>query len=136
MKTNQNIDNNSNSLAIGVKNLDKAGNYDKAFTIAMLQKFLLAAADCVDGIRKSLKKHDWPRLRSIAHKNIPSYRLMGLSELADFLKYIENNALKKNKRKHISEITDTIYEKHDDVIDAIKRYLNLIDTEELRLSIN
>lgn len=136
MKTNQNIDNSTNPLAVGMKNLGKIGNNDKAFTVEMLQKFLSAAADCIKGIRRSLKKHDWPKLRSIAHKNIPSYRLMGLGELADFLKYIESNALKKEKRKYISEITDAIYEKHEDVTDAIKRYLNLIDTEELRLTIN
>ena len=136
MKTSQNIDDYTNSLAIGVKNLDKIGNNDKAFTVEMLQKFLSAAAECIQGIRKSLKKHDWPKLRSIAHKNIPSYRLMGMGELADSLKYIENNALKKGKRKNISEITKAICEKHEDITDAIKRYLNLIDTEELRLNIN
>jgi hypothetical protein len=136
MKLDQNIDNYTHSVAIGVKNLDKIGNYDKAFTIEMLNKFLDASKECVEGISRSLKKHNWPKLRNIAHKNIPSYRLMGLGELAGFLKYIEHNALKKEKRKNISRIVRSIRKKNEDVISAIKNYLNLIDTEDLKLSIN
>ena len=136
MKTNQNIDNHSNTVAIGVKNLDKIGDNDRAFTIEMLNKFINAASNCAENINKYLKRNDWPKLRSVAHKNIPSYRLMGLSELADSLKYIEHNALKKEKRKHISQIAKAIREKNADIIAAIKKYLDLIYIEDLKLNIN
>ncbi len=136
MKTNQNIDNHSNTVAIGVKNLDKTGEHDKDLTVEMLTKFIEAASECIERLNKYIRQHDWPKLRSIAHKNIPCYRLMGLTELAEFLKYIEHNALKKDKRKHISQIARSIREKNAEVVTAIKKYLNLIEIEDLKLNIN
>jgi hypothetical protein len=59
-----------------------------------------------------------------------------LSELADFLKYIEHNALKKNKRKHISQLARAIREKNEDVVSAIKKYLDLIYMEDYKPIIN
>lgn len=136
MRANQNNDNHINSVALGVKNLNVIGNNDKVFTVKMLNTFLTSATDCIEGIRRSLEQNDWLDLRNIAHKNIPSYKIMGLNELADFLKYLENNALKKDKHKQVSEKARSLYEKNEDVIAAIKKYLDLIYLEDLRLSIN
>ena len=103
---------------------------DKAVTLKMLKLFVANAKKCGKKMRSSIKDSNWKELRSIAHKNIPTYCLMGLNELADFLKYIENNALDKGKHKSIEERVKNLHSKNTEAIDAVRKYIGLIRTED------
>ena len=82
-------------------------------------------------MRSSIKENKWEELKTIAHKNIPTYIVMGLNEIADFLKYIENNALNKDKHKSIEDRLKALQQKNIEAIDAVRKYIGLIKTEEI-----
>jgi HPt (histidine-containing phosphotransfer) domain-containing protein len=111
------------------KELNKIGRKNKAFTLRMLKLFLTTAKRCGKKIKSSIKENNWKELKSIAHKNIPTYCVMGLNELAEFLKYIDQHALNKNKHRSIQERFQEMNEKNTEAIDAVKKYIGLIRTE-------
>lgn len=127
MKENYDISAQTEGIALDPNQVCRT---DKAITLRMLKLFLDTAKKCGKKIQASVKNNNWKALRTIAHKNIPVYCLMGLNELAGFLKYIEDNALDKDKHRSIEERVKTLNSKNTETIDAVRKYIGLIRTEE------
>ncbi len=111
------------------KELNKIRRNDKAFTLKMLRLFIAAAKKCNKKMRSCIKENNWAELKALAHKHIPTYCVMGLNELANSLKYIDQHALEKEKHKTIEDRIRSLYRKNSEAIDAVKRYIGLIRFE-------
>jgi hypothetical protein len=96
----------------------------------MLKFFISAARKCSKKIKCSIKESNWAQLRSIARKNIHTYYMMGLNDLADFLKYIEQHALSKKKQKSIVERAKALHSKNSEAIETVEKYIGLINKED------
>jgi HPt (histidine-containing phosphotransfer) domain-containing protein len=131
MKEKENMLERTGNTQFDPKELNRIGRNDKAFTLQMLELFVASAKKCGKKIRSSIKENKWEELKAIAHKNIPTYIVMGLNEIADFLKYIEENALNKDKHKSIEDRVKTLQPKNSEAIDAVRKYIGLIKTEEI-----
>lgn len=129
MKDKQNISVPEQVSFDPTKELNRIGRNDKAFTLKMLRLFVIAAKKCNKKMRSYIKENNWAELKALAHKHIPTYCVMGLNELADSLKYIDQNALDKEKHKTIEERIRSLYTKNSEAIDAVKKYIGLIHLE-------
>ena len=116
--------------------LNKIGNNDKTFTKKMLDKFIAQVSECSENLRSAILESDWLKLKTIAHKNIPSYAIMGLDELVNLLQYTEIQSRKNKEYNHMLEIVEIICEKNNEVVSAIKKHLRIIDTGKIDLEDN
>ncbi len=116
--------------------LNKIGNNDKTFTKKMLEKFIDQVLECSETLRSAILESDWLKLKTIAHKNIPSYSLMGLDELVNLLQYTEIQSRKNKEYNHMLEIVEIICEKNNAVISAIKKHLRIMDSGKIDLEDN
>lgn len=108
-------------LPFSVEQLNKIGNNDEAFTNSMLEKFVPLALECSNDLWSALNKSDWHKLKSICHKNIPSYYQLELDDISGLLKFIEKNA--EPHPEKITEAVESIFIKNNEVVKAINDYL-------------
>jgi len=103
--------------------LKRISNNDTAFIAKMLEKFRHSATECVETMQDAVLQKDLAKIRSAAHKNIPSYALLGLDDLTRDLEHLEHypesgvsegalprlvNSFEQKNRQVIAEIKDCI----------------------------
>jgi len=109
--------------SFSLESLKRISNNDTAFIVKMLEKFTHSATECVETMQDALLQKDPAKIRSAAHKNIPSYALMGLDDLTRDLEHLEHypesgvsdgalprmiNSFEQKNRQVIVEIKDCI----------------------------
>ncbi|HWY12349.1 MAG TPA: hypothetical protein VN026_13535 [Bacteroidia bacterium] len=125
MKTTQNTQ--AAPALFNLDQLNQIGNDDETFTKQMLEKFITQVYECSESLHSAILTSDWLKLKNTAHKNIPSYSIMGLDELVNLLKYTEIQSAKNKEYNHMLEIVEIICEKNNTVIDAIRKHLRLME---------
>lgn len=110
--------------------LNKPKRSDKALTLRMLKAFVTTAEICGKKIISCIQQNRWAELKAIAHANIATYYSMGLTEIADIMKYMDVHAMNKDKQRSIQKQMHRIIEKNTEVIDAVRKYINLIHIEK------
>lgn len=123
MNTTSNNDRQILSTSYNVDQLNKIGNNDKTFLIEMLNSFITIANDCSEIMHSALKKEDWLKIKTIAHKNIPSYSILGLNDLVDILKEIERDIDKDEMRENAKNLIELFNQENKKVITAIRKDL-------------
>ena len=110
-----------NQIPFSTEQLDKIGNNDESFTNAMLEKFVVLALECSNDLWSALNKSDWLRVKSICHKNIPSYSMLELDEITELLRFIERNA--EHEPQEITKAAEMVLIKNNEAVKAINEYL-------------
>lgn len=135
MKTNDHIILKDNPPLFNLDELNKIGKNDEEFIKVMLTEFNRAAKDCDESLKANLESGDWTKIRGVAHKYIISYSILGIEELADDLKYIEANALKRDEQHSITKIINFFTVRNNEVMEAINDHLKLINQEKTKENI-
>ena len=109
--------------SFNVEELNRIGNNDESFNRMMLDKFASAVSECSSIMMDALANADWKRIKTMAHKSIPSYSIMGLEEIVADLKYIESYADVINENYGIPDLVKLVDSKNKKVLSEIKDYL-------------
>ena len=112
---------NANSFSL--EELNRIGNNDKEFTIKMLEKFLSSVSECSESMQSAISQNDWSKIKTTAHKSIPSYSLMGLKTLARDLISIESYAGKNEYKDELQNLVKEIEIRNEELIHDIKKHL-------------
>jgi len=106
-----------------VEQLKKIGNNDEEFVIRMLEKFLQSATECSENLMAALPESNWARIKTAAHKNIPSYSLMGAGEMVKDLEFIETNAEVSTYTKEVADRVRLIEARNREIIREVTAYI-------------
>jgi HPt (histidine-containing phosphotransfer) domain-containing protein len=103
MNSSRDIPGNSQGALYSLKELYRLGNNSSEFIIKMIETFIKGATEISTQMKESLKINDWSKIKSMAHKAIPSFSFMGLGNLIEKLRFIEKNALDQQEQNQIKE---------------------------------
>lgn len=103
--------------------LNKIGNNNEEFNHKMIEQFILSAVESSKNMLSALEESNWVKLKSAAHKGIPSYAIMDLSELVKFMKKIELNAESDSERENVKELVKLFDQENQAVINEMGTYL-------------
>lgn len=95
------------------------GNND--FLANMVEIFIRSSSEIISKIKNAILNSDWKNVSELAHKAVPSFHFMGLSNLAEKLKFIENNATNEGERKHINEMIGFIDKNLTVILDDLEK---------------
>ena len=123
MNTTSNNDRKMCSTSYNTEQLNKIGNNDKKFLIEMLSSFITLASDCSEIMDSAMKKEDWLKIKTIAHKNIPSYSILGLNDMVDILKEIERDIDKEERRENTKNLVELFCQENKKVIASVHKDL-------------
>ncbi len=114
---NPKIDNiqdmNKDEYAFDLDVLRKALNYDEPMTQKMLDMFVEKTPKTIEELQQNLQQHNREQVKAISHKLKSSFKLLGMTSLADIALFLELNApqidlatLQDNVKKlvHIFEV--------------------------------
>lgn len=104
-------------------------NDDKTFMIEMLEIFVSNSKKGVESMEKHLKEENWVKIRAEAHKIIPSFKHLGLTNLADSLKNIEDVTLEKDPSKKVPGLLAGLSAKLNTILRQLEK-----EIETLKLS--
>ena len=107
-----------------LEQLNRIGNNDKVFTAKMLEKFIQSATECSETMAMALSLNDWKKIKTAAHKSIPSYSLLGLNGFVKDLAYIENYADNPLHRKEVDDLIKIVERKNREIIQDIRDCVN------------
>lgn len=120
MDTTSNNYSKVRSTSYNVEQLNKIGNNDKQFLLEMLQSFIELANECSESLLSATQKEDWLKVKTIAHKNIPSYSILGLNDLVEILKEIERDIDKNDIRENAKNLVELFNQENKKVIKAMR----------------
>lgn len=69
-----------------------AGDGDISFLVEILDLFLMQTPEQLILIEHSIKIQDWSAIKDVAHKIKATFRMLGLTEIANIWNSIEKNA--------------------------------------------
>ncbi|MES2567770.1 MAG: response regulator [Bacteroidota bacterium] len=111
-----------NNHTFNLEQLRKISNSD-VFINKMLEKFIQSAQECSETLNSAFQKNDIDGLKKAAHKDIPSYSILGLKDLTDFLIFIENNNFSVDDLQMKNKLLD-FDKRNSAIILEIKNYLS------------
>ncbi|HWY39082.1 MAG TPA: response regulator, partial [Bacteroidia bacterium] len=114
--------------------LNRISNGSEEFIIKMLEKFIVSAGECSENMEGAMAAKDWARLRTAAHKSIPSYSMMGLKDLTEKLQFIELNSRTGQEHEEIPGMVSFISEKNKKIISDIEQYLAVIAEKNKKIN--
>ena len=123
MNTTSNNDRKMCSTSYNTEQLNKIGNNDKKFLIEMLSSFITLASDCSEIMDSAMKKEDWLKIKTIAHKKITSYSIIGLNDMVDILKEIERDIDKEERRENTKNLVELFCQENKKVIASVHKDL-------------
>ena len=88
--------------------LKKLSNGSNPFIIEMITVFLQQTPTEIENLEKHLKNKDWKALRATAHKMKPSVSFMGIAELENPIKLVEEYASNETNLEKLPELISTI----------------------------
>ena len=123
MKTTENITKTNPEHSFSLDKLNEIGNNDKTFRIEMLNQFLSLARESSEKMLSALKQNDLVKLKQAAHKGVPSYAILDLSDIVNMLKTIENDIIKDGNVDSVRAIVELFDQKNTIIIKEIEIYL-------------
>jgi HPt (histidine-containing phosphotransfer) domain-containing protein len=103
-------------ITFSLEPLQRIGNNDESFILKMLEKFASTAAACTSDMQDALATNARDKVRMAAHKNIPSYSLMGLTALSRQLEHLEHNCTDEN----VPGLVNAFIKKNERVIQEVE----------------
>lgn len=97
---------------------------DKEVMVEMIDLLIEETPKHLDTIKTAQKNKDWPKLRSEAHKVKPMFLYVGLSELNEICKELEDNAKNETDLASNPELIENLENGFNEVIDDLKRTVN------------
>ncbi len=110
------LSSNGKTDSFSLEQLKRIGNNDKEFILRMLEKFVQSAHECGESLTAALPQNDWNKLRTAAHKSIPSYSLMGLNNLVSELELIEARAGQQHYAAEMQQLVRSVEEQNRKII--------------------
>lgn len=93
---------------INLDYLRKLSRGDEKFVEDVIELFLKNTPSAIRNMKKYYQNENWDDLMMEAHKIRPSFNFMGIKELEDAAKAIENNASKQSNTAQIKELLEKI----------------------------
>lgn len=107
--------------------LIKVCKNDNAFILKMLDKFKISVQECTEGMSSG----DPAKMRTSAHKSIPSYSIMGLEQLVKDLAFIEHHIDNAADKDQVEELRNSVVERNKTILQDADNYI-----EQLKQKIN
>ncbi|MDQ3190640.1 MAG: response regulator [Bacteroidota bacterium] len=104
--------------------LKKITRGDETFLKKIIELFIDHTPESVDKIKIATAQQDWEQVSMLAHKMRPSFAHMGVKDMAEKLKIIEDNA---GERKNLDELPAMVNEFYKKTEKIIKKLEELID---------
>ena len=106
-----------------LEQLKQVSNNNQEFIVKMLHKFLITALECGDVMTSPYSADYFEKAKKISHKSIPSYSIMGLDQLVNYLEYIEANCISEEKTNFLDEKIQLFVAGNKLLISDIQDYL-------------
>lgn len=81
---------------------------DNAFIIEMITVFMIQTPELLQTIKTSLETKNWPSMRGAAHKMKPSMTFMGIKEMENVVRLIEDYSSKETSLELLPELIDKL----------------------------
>lgn len=94
---------------------------DNEVMIEMINLLIEETPKHLDNIKKAQDSENWTQLRSEAHKVKPMFLYVGLTELNEICKELEDNAKNKSDLESNSELITRLDTGFNDVVGDLKR---------------
>jgi HPt (histidine-containing phosphotransfer) domain-containing protein/CheY-like chemotaxis protein len=113
---NNNKTDDTADISFSLEPLQRIGNNDEGFILKMLEKFVSTAGACTSDMESAIAANARDKVRMAAHKNIPSYSLMGLNPMAKALEHLEHNSTDAN----VPELVNAFIKQNERVIQEVE----------------
>jgi CheY-like chemotaxis protein len=114
------------TLLFNMDQLSRISNGNIDFVHHMLSKFILSATENTEKILSGLLEGDEAIVKHLAHKSIPSFHMLGLTETALQLQGIEKNLRDGLPLSRSSELIMSVHRRTKDIVKDIKQYLDTV----------
>lgn len=98
---------------------------DKAFIVKMIRLFLDTVPATLNDLNKASQLGDWSALSKHAHKLKSTIDSMGIAEIKQDIRFIENNAKTSSHTEQLPSYVDRVVEVMNKVIRIVKKDFNL-----------
>lgn len=98
-----------------------AGDGDISFLVEILDLFLMQTPEQLTLIEHSIKIQDWSAIKDVAHKIKATFRMLGLTEIANIWNSIEKNASEIQNQSFIQKEFKIISPLVEKLITIIKK---------------
>ncbi len=98
-----------------------AGDGDISFLVEILDLFLMQTPEQLILIEHSIKIQDWSAIKDVAHKIKATFRMLGLTEIANIWNSIEKNASEIQNQSFIQKEFTIISPLVEKLITIIKK---------------
>jgi CheY-like chemotaxis protein len=99
--------------------LQRVCKNDNAFVLKMLDKFKISVQECTDGMSSG----DPTKMRTSAHKSIPSYSIMGLDQLVKDLVFIEHHIELDSDKEKAQQLAHSVIERNKTILQDADAYM-------------
>lgn len=106
---------------IDLSYLEDLTDGDNEVMIEMITLLIEETPKHLDTIKQAQDEEDWPKLRSEAHKIKPMFLYVGLNELNEICKELEDNANNKTNLESNPELISRLVAGYNEVTDDLKR---------------
>lgn len=106
--------------AIDLSYLENITGGDNEVMIEMINLLLTETPKYLDSIKKAQEEKNWPQLRSEAHKVKPMFLYVGLTELNQICRDLEDNAKNETDLESNAELITRLENGFNDIIDDLK----------------
>lgn len=112
--------------SFSLEQLQRISNNDEEFILKMLEKFELSVKECSEQLALALPEDNWSRMKTVAHKSIPSYSLMGLDKMVSQLEFIERQAGLSPHNPEVQELVKKINDNNNEILRDINNYISYL----------
>jgi len=105
--------------------LEELSAGDTAFIKSIISQFVAETPDVIANIKASTLQHNWALLNSLMHKFASSLSFIGLNEINEDVKKVENSSKNLSELAEIPALIDKIVERCEIAIDWLKKDFEL-----------
>jgi CheY-like chemotaxis protein len=109
----------TNTPSFSLEPLQRVCKNDTAFVLKMLDKFKISVQECTDGMSSG----DTTKMRTSAHKSIPSYSIMGLDQLVKDLVFIEHHIESESDKEQAQQLVRSVIERNKTILHDADAYI-------------
>ncbi len=103
--------------------LKELANGSNQFMTEMLTLFITQTPEAVENLEKYLQDKDWKSLRGVAHKMKPSISFVGLKEIEDDVRTVEELAMNETNLERLPVLISKIKQVCTEGIEELKMEL-------------
>jgi signal transduction histidine kinase/CheY-like chemotaxis protein/HPt (histidine-containing phosphotransfer) domain-containing protein/CHASE3 domain sensor protein len=114
----------SDEVLYDLNELNKITRGDKEFFKKIIELFIENTPSNTEKMKQSMDDEDWNKVGAIAHKLRPSFAHMGMKDLAEELKSIEENSFARENLDETKDMISDFCAKSFHVVDQLEDLLN------------